>query len=168
MTAKSDFRASNVDLDKDWDDMFYSYWESWKDPVQITGVLTFAWLGEADKREAASYEAAKKDYLALARASPDTFWVKVEDCRTRRIVAGGAWTRHRKNPFQESKIQGNKQTHENGVPNITLPGLGYSEGSERHILMCEFYAQMWHWRPQMMKKPHARKLDLLSLGRPNI
>ena len=164
MAAKYDFHASRVDFDKDWDDMFYTYWESWKDPVQITGVLTFSWLGEGSELEATSYAAAKRDYLALARASPDTYWIKVEDRNLigpgiNRIVGGGAWTHHRKNPFQDLKTQENPKNEEDSAPNITLPGLGYPEGSERHRLMCQFYAQMWHWRPKMMTRPHARKSD---------
>lgn len=164
MAAKPDFHVSEIDFDKDWDDVFYTYWESWKDPVQVTGILTFAWLSEGSKLEATSYAAAKKDYLALARANPDTHWIKVEDHSlvgpgVNRIVAGGAWTHHRKNPFQELNNQGTTNRQENTVSNITLPGLGYPEGSERHQLMCEFYTQMWRWRPKMMARPHARKSD---------
>lgn len=160
MAVKSDFHVSKVDLDKDWDDLFHTYWESWKEPVQITGILTFAWLNEGGALEKRSYDAAKKDYLALARASPNMQWIKVEDSSlvgpgVNRIVAGGAWTYHPENPFRgrHQQASGGKED----IYNLKLPGLGYPAGSGRHRLMCELYSQMLSWRPKLMARPHARK-----------
>ncbi|TGO59602.1 hypothetical protein BOTNAR_0159g00010 [Botryotinia narcissicola] len=165
MAIKPDFHVSYVDFDKDWDDLFFTYWESWKDPVQVTGVLTFAWLSEGGVLEKRSYESAKKDYLDLAISSPDMHWIKVEDRSligpgVNCIVAGGAWTQHRKDPFREHQHTASDQE---GIYNLKLPGLGYPVGSDRHRLMCEFYAQMLSWRPKMMARPHAHGQALWAL-----
>lgn len=146
--------VSNVDLDKDWDELFATYWNSWKHPLQAVGQLTFAGIGEGGEREANSFAQNKEEYLAAARASPTQIWLKVEDM-TRRlqghpaIVGGGAFTQCITPPFP-----GQGQPRES---DIQLPGPSYPSGSERHGLVQELYSQMWSWRSKWINKPLSCK-----------
>ncbi|KAI5863059.1 hypothetical protein GGS23DRAFT_568038 [Durotheca rogersii] len=151
------FHAEPVDLGRqtDWDDLFATYWESWKDPLQVTGMLTFPWLGEDSPREKASYHAAKEAYLEQARQNPDQCWLKIEDRsvtgRTS-IVGGGAFTIVREGAPKPNPSANNGDS---GLPEIKLPGLGYPANSERDILMRQFYLQMRSWHPRIMTdRPH--------------
>ncbi|KAI0174126.1 hypothetical protein BJ166DRAFT_620683 [Pestalotiopsis sp. NC0098] len=151
------FVVSPVDFDQDWDDLFSTYWDSWKSPLQATGQLTFAGIGVGGEEEAAAFSATKAEYLAAARADVDQHWVKVEDqARKARglpmIVGGGAWTLHRSNPFRaDNYLFHQGRGHDSDVK---LPGPGFEPGSERHSLAQQLYRQMWSWRPRLMGTAH--------------
>lgn len=151
----SNLIVSRVDFENDWDDLFATYWDSWKTPLQAVGQLTFAGLGGGSQEEAASFAQTKREYLAAAKANPHQVWLKVEDPSREheglpRIVGGGAYTLHAENPFAAEDQQLNTE--------IRLPGPNYRPGSERYGLVQEFYSQMWSWRPKLMQRPHSCKL----------
>ncbi|ETS81318.1 hypothetical protein PFICI_06320 [Pestalotiopsis fici W106-1] len=151
------FVVSPVDFDRDWDDLFSTYWDSWKDPLQATGQLTFPRIGTGGKAEAAAFTATKIAYLAAARADVNQHWVKLEDGRRKSrglsgIVGGGAWTLHRTNSFGADHCPSREATATQ--EDVKLPGPGFEPGSERHGLMQQLYQQMWSWHPRMMNKAH--------------
>ncbi|SPQ21217.1 5484286f-38bf-46be-85b9-cb144f630e3b [Thermothielavioides terrestris] len=144
-----DFHCERIDVndDKEWDELFKTYWDAWKDPPQVTGLLTFPWLGEGGPREAAAYEAAKRGYQAEARANPNQHWIKIEDRALpgpHRIVGGGAYTTFPDGAFPDyaKTVAAPAQDEEDRLPDISLPGLGYPAGSERDSLMRQLYAQI--------------------------
>ncbi|KAK9786401.1 putative GNAT family acetyltransferase [Seiridium cardinale] len=160
MSETGRFVASAVDFDRDWDALFYTYWESWKQPLQAAGQLTFAGIGKGGDEEAASFAATKKEYLAAARANPNQQWVKVEDLKPEiqgasAIVGGGAWTTHGSNPFRADHYQPKgRPNEEDEDEEVNLPGPGFEPGSERHSLAQQFYRQLWSWRPKLMNAAH--------------
>lgn len=168
MTTASNLHVEPVDLDneEDWDKLFATYWESWKHPLQVIGILTFPWLGEGSAREMDTYNAAKADYLETARKTPDQRWLKIEDRSVPgkpRIVGGGAYTialhKAAGEDGQPLSRPGSDLDHSDGtLPDVRLPGLGYALGSERNVLMRQLYSQMWNWHPRIMgDRPHLCK-----------
>lgn len=167
MSPATNFHVGPVDLDReeDWDKIFATYWESWKHPLQVTGILTFPWLGEGSARETDSYNSAKAEYLEMARQNPDQHWLKIEDrsgSGRPRIVGGGAYSvvhNAADEGSQHFAAPGAELDHsDSSLPDIRLPGLGYALGSERNVLMRHFYSQMWAWRPRIMEdRPHLCK-----------
>lgn len=167
MLPATNFHVGPVDLDReeDWDKIFATYWESWKHPLQVTGILTFPWLGEGSARETDSYNSAKAEYLEMARQNPDQHWLKIEDRSvpgSPRIVGGGAYSVVHKAADEGgqhfSAPGAGPVHHDSSLPDIRLPGLGYALGSERNVLMRHFYSQMWAWRPRIMEdRPHLCK-----------
>lgn len=167
MSPATNFHVGPVDLDReeDWDKIFATYWESWKHPLQVTGILTFPWLGEGSARETDSYNSAKAEYLEMARQNPDQHWLKIEDRSVSgrpRIVGGGAYSvvhNAADEGGQHFSAPGAELDHsDSSLPDIRLPGLGYALGSERNVLMRHFYSQMWAWRPRIMEdRPHLCK-----------
>ncbi|PHH90387.1 hypothetical protein CDD83_3837 [Cordyceps sp. RAO-2017] len=132
--------VSDVDLERDWDELFATYWASWKSPLQAAGELTFSNLGRGGPEEAASFEAAKSTYLAAARADPDQHWIKVEDPGGG-IVGGGCWTLCR---------------HGARLALVQRPACGFETGSERDTLCRELYAQMRSRHLELMQdRTHA-------------
>lgn len=157
MASSHTLIVSEVNFDKDWDDLFLTYWESWKQPFQAVGRLTFAGIGEGGQVETDSFNQTKRAYLMAARASPNQIWRKVEDpCRRQRglptIVGGGAFTQFTGNPFTTTR----EKSETSGAE---LPGAHYKSGSERHCLVQEFYRRMWSWRPRLMQRPHSCKYN---------
>lgn len=166
MTSNLNFHVEPIDLNRseDWDSLFETYWESWKDPLQVTGVLTFPWIGEGSTLEMDSYNAAKAGYLEMARKNPNQCWLKIEDRSVLgkpRIVGGAAYTAVLEGSLKDSQrpsafISGSD--HDDSLPEIRLPGLGYPDDSERNVLMRQLYSQMWSWHPRIMKdRPHLCK-----------
>ncbi|KAI1453655.1 hypothetical protein F4805DRAFT_442650 [Annulohypoxylon moriforme] len=154
MSSASRFVVSAVDFKKDWDELFSTYWDSWKKPLQAAGQLTFAGIGIGGLEEEVSFAATKKEYLAAALANPDQYWVKIEDIDcdnqdTHRIIGGGAWTHVRQESDQHAKhpMDVGEGTH-------WLPGPGFEPSSERYELSRQLYRQMWGWRPRMMGRAH--------------
>lgn len=167
MTPASKLHVEPVDLNQteEWDRLFATYWESWKHPLQVIGILTFPWLGEGSAREMDTYNAAKADYLEAAKKNPDQRWIKIEDRSVAgkpRIVGGGAYTVIHKAVGEEARpLSGTGSGidhHDNTLPDVKLPGLGYAPGSERNVLMRQLYSQMWSWHPRIMTdRPHLCK-----------
>lgn len=167
MTPALKLYVEPVDLDQteDWDRLFATYWESWKHPLQVIGILTFPWLGEGSAREMDTYNAAKADYLEAAKKNPDQRWLKIEDRSVAgkpRIVGGGAYTVfHKADGENRQPLSGpgsGVDHHGSALPDVKLPGLGYAPGSERNVLMRQLYSQMWSWHPRIMTdRPHLCK-----------
>ncbi|KAI1214202.1 uncharacterized protein F4807DRAFT_118050 [Annulohypoxylon truncatum] len=148
MSSTPRFVISPVDFDRDWDELFLAYWDSWKKPLQAVGQLTFAGIGTGGLEEEASFAATKQEYLAAALANPDQDWIKIEDM-DHRIIGGAAWTQIRQGSDQRAK-------HPMDVLGTRwLPGPGFEPGSDRHELSRELYLQMWSWRPRIMNRPHV-------------
>ncbi|KAF3067452.1 putative gnat family protein [Daldinia childiae] len=153
MTSPPNFVVSPVDYDKDWDDLFTTYWDSWKEPLQAVGQLTFSGIGVGGPQEAEAFAATKQAYLAAALANPNQHWVKIEDpSRVSRglcpIIGGGGWTEYQENPFRAHSEVANQGCNR-------LLGPGFEAGSERYHLSAELYMQLWSWRPRMMKTAHV-------------
>ncbi|KAI1805809.1 hypothetical protein F4811DRAFT_551465 [Daldinia bambusicola] len=163
MTSTPNFVVSPVDYDKDWDALFATYWDSWKQPLQAVGQLTFSGIGVGGSQEAEAFVATKQAYLVAALANPNQRWVKIEDpSRVNRglcpIAGGAGWTEYQDNPFRAH--------YEAADPGCSgLLGPGFEAGSERRRLSAELYAQLWSWRPKMMKTAHDH-LPSLSLSKP--
>ncbi|KAI1130733.1 hypothetical protein F5Y10DRAFT_235062 [Nemania abortiva] len=153
MAQSPNYIVTPADLNKDWDSLFSTYWDSWKTPLQAVGQLTFVGIGTGGQTEESSFAATKQHYLAEARSNPAQKWVKIEDPERERrgldpIIGGGIWTLHQDNPFR-ARVS---HTRPEGPK---LPGPDFEPGSERHGLRRELYAQMWSWRPTMMATTHA-------------
>lgn len=167
MAPASKLHVEPIDLDKteEWDRLFATYWESWKHPLLVIGMLTFPWLGEGSAREMETYNVAKADYLEEARKNPDQHWLKIEDRSVPgkpRIVGGGMYTVIHNTAGEDGQtlpVPGSGTEHgDSDLPDVKLPGLGYALGSERNVLMRQFYSQMWGWHPRIMKdRPHLCK-----------
>ncbi|KAH6603918.1 hypothetical protein Trco_007364 [Trichoderma cornu-damae] len=70
MPSLGDLEVLPVDLDKDWDGVFGSFWQAWSTPRQAAMVVTFPHIGESGPKEAAAFEVKKAQYLASARTNP--------------------------------------------------------------------------------------------------
>ncbi|KAI1261144.1 hypothetical protein F5Y18DRAFT_431445 [Xylariaceae sp. FL1019] len=146
------YKVSLANLDTDWDDLFFTYWESWKYPLQAVGRLTFVGIGTDSEAERASYNAIKQQYLAAARDNPDQSWLKIENPGRQtqdhsQIIGGGVWTLYRDNPF--------RAPNHDGLDVPILPGPGFKAGTERDRLRKELYAQVGSWRRKHMATAHA-------------
>ncbi|KAI1116643.1 hypothetical protein F5Y14DRAFT_458702 [Nemania sp. NC0429] len=156
MTQTSKYIISEANLDEDWDDLFATYWDSWKQPLQAVGQLTFVGIGTGGETEEKAFVATKEQYLVAARENPDQSWVKIEDpardgSGLSRIIGGGFWTLHRENPFRSHRFS-QDQAISTGM---TLPGPQFEAGTERDRLQKELYHQMGSWRPRLMSAAHA-------------
>lgn len=167
MTPASKLHVEPIDLDKteEWDRLFATYWESWKHPLLVIGMLTFPWLGEGSAREMETYNVAKAEYLETARQNSDQHWLKIEDRSVPgkpRIVGGGMYTVIHNAAGEDGQtlpVPGSgTENGDSDLPDVKLPGLGYALGSERNVLMRQLYSQMWSWHPRIMKdRPHLCK-----------
>ncbi|KAI0169963.1 hypothetical protein GGR52DRAFT_552377 [Hypoxylon sp. FL1284] len=153
MPPPQNFVISDANLERDWDDLFATYWNSWKTPLQASGELTFVGIGTGGTEEDASFAVTRQHYLATALANPDQHWIKIEarNCDghgPRRIIGGLAWMHVRDTHWSSAQ-------REPDLDRLGLPGPGFDPGSERDGLSREFYAQMWRWRRRIMTTAHA-------------
>ncbi|KAI0102109.1 hypothetical protein GGR51DRAFT_562780 [Nemania sp. FL0031] len=77
MAQPPKYAVTLADLDKDWECLFSTYWDSWKTPLQAVGQLTLVGIG-----------------TTKARSNPAQKWVKIEDPERERrgpdpIIRGG-------------------------------------------------------------------------------
>ncbi|KAI0006992.1 hypothetical protein F4779DRAFT_537949 [Xylariaceae sp. FL0662B] len=156
MAPKPQYSVSFVDFNKDWDDLFLTYWDAWKSPLQAVGRLTFADIGKGGPQEAKSFDATKQAFRLAAQKNAGQRWVKVEDLNREgpglsRIVGGGAWTEYADNPFRSLDFRGDRAVMKIPEP----PSPGFLPGSECYDLSREFYTQMWSRRPKYMRTAHV-------------
>lgn len=139
--STSHFAVSPVRPSTDWDEMFATYWQSWADPLQALGELTFPHLGAATAAERASFEQIKQNYLAKALAHPARIhWIKCVDLRTGAIVGGGCYEVFFSNPYTAGK------------PVFRVDGFGGSD--ELKELSETVYDQMLDWRTRLTSNAH--------------
>ncbi|KAK5994341.1 hypothetical protein PT974_04815 [Cladobotryum mycophilum] len=119
--------VSVADLDKDWDELFASFWNSWESPFQAALILTLPGIE--------------------ARAT-DQVWLKAEDpIRKSRglspIIGGISYTYIR----DKSALGQRNIDHQ-------LPVSGFDPGSEQQELSRAFHSQLWDWHTQLMQGDH--------------
>lgn len=130
--------CTDVDLEKDWDELFQSFYTSWSDPVQPIAQLTFAHLGTNTTAERVAFESAKQDLLEEARASRETlFWIKCVDDKTNKIVGGMCY----------------KHEPEWPSDHCFMPSW-FEEGSEMQRLSKGCYEELLKCRKRCMKREH--------------
>lgn len=136
------FELSEVDLDKDWDELFACEWTAWMNPPQSLWELTFPNLGTSPSDEAEAIKKGAARQLQGIRADPRSQWMKMVDTATGKIVAGALWKFYESNqyraPMEESSA-------------AWLP-----EGELRDL--CDsMYAQNRSWKPRIMPVAHGRQ-----------
>ncbi|KAF2258846.1 putative GNAT family acetyltransferase [Lojkania enalia] len=139
MSSQPRFVTSEVDLDRDWDELMRAFWTSWKTPLQASGELTFPHLGTNTPEEEAAFNSMKKMLLNEAKNNPGSVrWLKCTDTKSARI-AGAACFKHEK---------------EWPRPGANFTGCGFDPGSELQELSDSFYRQLLGWRLRIMKGEH--------------
>ena len=138
-STTSQFVASRVSLDADWNELMHVFWASWKAPLQASGELTFPHLGTDTAEERQAFRTTKESLFKEAVAQQDTvIWLKCCDTKTGKIVGGICYKHEKDWPSQEA--------------NFT--GCGFQPGTERQELSDSFYRQLLGWRKHCMKGEH--------------
>ena len=151
----NDFEIAEANLEDEWDELFFGYWNSWKTPLQASGELTFAHLGEGNAEEEAAFATTKAAYLEIARDDRNQqHWIRARDMQTGSIVGGAMWTQCRENPFR--------------APIRQLQATWFEERSEMRELAESMYEQLCRYRANTMTVPHACELDLLRFQTLNL
>ncbi|MCJ1310492.1 hypothetical protein MMC25_004156 [Agyrium rufum] len=81
-------------------------WESYEDPPQSLFHLFCPILGIGCGARARAIEESTKRMQAWHDAEPESYWQKVVDVESGKIVAGALWKIYKKNPFVKYNING--------------------------------------------------------------
>lgn len=79
MSPLRHIRALPVNLEKDWHELFSSFWSAWSTPRQAAMAATFPHIGEGGAKEATSFAMKKAQYLDFAKTGPGQQWIKLVD-----------------------------------------------------------------------------------------
>lgn len=141
-----------VDLDRDWNELFGSWWKAWSIPRQAPMVATFPHIGEGNDKEVAAFALKKAQYLASAKTSPGQMWFKLIDKeQSPPPIVGGCCFTHWKD--------------ENDPKNMPdKPYYGFAPGSQLRMMCEQLYGQLdsWH-RRAMQGREHVCRFLSLSL-----
>ncbi|KAK4077834.1 uncharacterized protein Triagg1_3528 [Trichoderma aggressivum f. europaeum] len=139
MPSLSNLKVLPVDLDKDWDGVFGSFWKSWSIPRQAPMVVTFPHIGEGGPKEAAAFAVKKAQYLAAARTSPGQMWFKLVDTeKSPPLIVGGCCVTHWRD-----------EEHPRNMPDT--PHYGFEPGSQLRMMSEQLYGQLDVWHRRAMK-----------------
>ncbi|EHK47139.1 uncharacterized protein TrAtP1_010210 [Trichoderma atroviride] len=139
MPSLSNLRLSPINLARDWDPLFRTFWKSWSIPRQAAMVATFPHIGEGGPEEAESFEVKKAQYLAAAKSSPGQMWYKVVDEEQPLLpIVGGICITHWKEEQQPRHMP--DEPHE-----------GFEPGSQIRKMSEQFYGQLHDWHSQIMR-----------------
>lgn len=148
MPSFSSLKVYPVDLERDWDSLFKTFWESWSVPRQAAMVATFPNIGQGGPKEIESFEAKKAQYLTAAKTSPGQIWLKlVDEGKSSSPIVGGICVTHWKD-WQQTRHMPDK-AHE-----------GFEPGSQLQKISEQFYGQLHDWHGEIMKpREHICKLS---------
>ncbi|KAM0261126.1 hypothetical protein ACHAQJ_002388 [Trichoderma viride] len=139
MPSLSNLKALPIDLEKDWDALFGSFWESWSNPRQAAMVATFPHIGQGGPEEAASFATKKAQYLAAAKTSPGQMWFKVVDMEKPSFpIIGGLCVTHWKDEQNPKHMPDDAHN-------------GFEPGSQIQMVSQQFYGQLHEWHHQLMQ-----------------
>jgi hypothetical protein len=128
-----------VDLAKDWDSLFRTFWKSWSIPRQAAMVATFPHIGQGGPEEVESFEVKKAQYLAAAKTSPGQMWFKVIDEEQPLFpIVGGLCITLWKEKDQPKHMP--DESHE-----------GFEPGSQIQKMSEQLYGQLHDWHSQIMR-----------------
>lgn len=139
------FKILEVDLAKDYDELFACQVSAWTHPPQAVWELMFPILGDGPHVEAEAIRIGGA--RQLQGNTPCDRWVKVIDTETGKIIAGALWKFFDSNPYR--------------APFDEFNAFWYPEGDLRD-LCNQMYDQLRAWRPKCMAAPHACKDSSLS------
>ena len=132
---------SNIDLDKDWDELFACQWAAWMNPRQSLWELTYPVLGSCPSAETEAIRSGAARQLEDIKADPLSRWMKAVDTDTGKIVAAAFWKLYNSNPYR--------------APAGKTDATWLPEGELKDL--CEsMYTQNDAWRPKIMPVAHAR------------
>jgi hypothetical protein len=133
--------VEEVNLEKDFDELFNCQWAAWTNPPQAPWELMFPILGSGPSAEAEAIKAGRDRQLQDTKASPNDRWVKVIDTDTGKIIAGALWKMYTTNPYR--------------APLEKLDACWWPAGSELKELASSMYDQLQAYKPKMMSVAHA-------------
>ncbi|MCJ1247290.1 hypothetical protein MMC30_004504 [Trapelia coarctata] len=135
------FVVEEVNIEKDWDELFKCQWAAWTNPPQPFWELMCPVSGEGPAAEAEAIKAGADHLLQLSKYDPNDRWVKVTDIDTGKIIAGALWKICSTNPFR--------------APPEKFDAFWWPEGSEFRELLNAMFGQMQDYRQKMMNVAHA-------------
>ncbi|RFU80721.1 hypothetical protein TARUN_1490 [Trichoderma arundinaceum] len=144
MPSRNNLEVLPVDLEKDWDGVFGTFWKAWSIPRQAAMVVTFPQIGEGGPKEAAAFALKKAQYLASARTSPGQRWYKLIDKeKSPPAIVGGCCITHWKDEQNPKNMPDN-------------PYHGFEPGSQLRSMSEQLYGQLdiWH-RRAMQSREHV-------------
>lgn len=143
------FELCEVDLEKDWDELFACEWAAWMKPRQSLWELTFPILGSGPSAEAEAINKNAARQLQGIKGDPRSRWMKIVDKDTGKIVAGALWKFYDSNPYRAPL----EKTDATWLP----------EGELRDL--CDsMYRQNDVWRPRVMPVAHARLCPAIMIS----
>ena len=93
------FKLEDVDYDNDFAELITCEWASYENPYQPFFRLFCPVLGSGPNAHAESLKAAIARQLNWHSAEASSYWQKVVDADSGKIVAGALWKIHKTNPF---------------------------------------------------------------------
>lgn len=146
MITTMTIEISEIDLDKDWEELFACQWAAWMNPRQSLWELTYPVLGSGPSAEAEAIRSGAARQLKDIKADPLSRWMKAVDTDTGKIVAGALWKFYDSNPYRAPK----EDTDADWLPEGELKDL------------CDsMYTQNDVWRPKTMRVAHARQYRVI-------
>ena len=142
------FELLEVDLDKEWDELFACEWAAWMDPRQSIWELTFPVLGSGPTAEAEAIRINSARQLQGIKADPLSRWMKVVDTDTGKIVAGALWKFYDSNPYRAP---------------LEEPDATWLPEGELKDLCDSMYTQNRVWKSRTMPVPHAREYPVMII-----
>lgn len=82
------FEVSEIDIGKDWAELFACEWAAWMNPQQSIWKLTYPVLGSGPSAEAEAIKSGAARQLKDIKADSLCRWMKAVDTNTGTIVAG--------------------------------------------------------------------------------
>ena len=95
------FELDEVDVDADFDALITCEWESYETPHQTFFRLFCPIIGSGPNARAESIRESTSRQLDWHRSDPTSYWQKVTDRETGKIVAGALWKICETNPFEQ-------------------------------------------------------------------
>jgi len=133
--------VEEVNLEKDYDELFQCQWAAWTNPRQAVWELMSPISGSGPSAEAEAIKAGRDRQLFITNADPSNRWVKVTDTDTGKIVAGALWTMYTTNPYR--------------APLEKLDAFWWPAGSDLKELVNSMYQQLQAYRSKLMSVAHA-------------
>ena len=94
------FKLEETNPAADFDELIACEWESYEKPPQTFFLAFFPILGTGSDARAESLKDGTHRQLQWLQADPDSYWQKVTDTETGKIVAGALWKIHKTYPFE--------------------------------------------------------------------
>lgn len=133
------FKLEEVDLAADFDELVACEWESFENPPQTFFRLYFPILGTGPDAHAEAIKDGTRHQLEWFQSDPTSYWQKVTDSESGKIIAGALWKICKTNPFEH--------------PDKHADATWYPEGTRREFA-TKALAQIDAPRTKMARRPH--------------